>query len=265
MARDRSRRVYLDLQPCLARLVPRRAWGDRRRARPDRRRGRRSPSGSVTRSASSTPSASAADLRSASDRPTPPSRHWSGRWTSAAGGARHLVPMSARRHWARAYALSRRTQRASCSSRKELEQAQATRFMFGQALARGVGWPRCTRTPAAWQRRTTKLGERCARAAREHGERGHEAWALVSIGAMAAHRDPLMEQPRLRTGQALRPGRPSSACAPSSPTATSASASSTGGPASGAKAQEHLGHRDGDVPRDGNDASGWRRWRRTLR
>ena len=76
--------------------------------------------------------------------------------------------------------------------------------------------------------------------ARERGEQGHEAWALRLLGEIAA--DPAATAADRREGTIGRPSRwpIGSTCAPSSPTATSASASSTGEPATGAKAEEHL-------------------------
>ena len=89
----------------------------------------------------------------------------------------------------RAYALCGRTQEGLSLLEEGIRQAEATRFMFGQGLR--VAW---LAEAYASSGRIAEADEQAGRAlllAREHRERGHEAWALFTIGVIAAHRAPV--------------------------------------------------------------------------
>jgi hypothetical protein len=61
--------------------------------------------------------------------------------------------------------------------------------MFGQALR--VAWLAEACASAGRMAEADEQGGRALRLAREHRERGHEAWTLFTIGAIAAHREPV--------------------------------------------------------------------------
>jgi tetratricopeptide (TPR) repeat protein len=88
----------------------------------------------------------------------------------------------------RAYALSGRTEEGLSLLEEGIRQAQATRFMFGQALR--VAWLAEAYAIAGRMAEADDQAGRALRLAREHWERGHEAWALFTIGAIAAPREP---------------------------------------------------------------------------
>jgi class 3 adenylate cyclase len=126
--------------------------------RPGSRTRWRSPSGSVTRSASSTPSPSAAGSSSASDESMPRSRRWSGRSTSAGRRGWPSGSPGRRRGWAAPMRSAGARRRASRSWRREFDKRRPR----GSCSARHCawpGWPRRTRASAAWRRRTTRPAE----------------------------------------------------------------------------------------------------------
>jgi tetratricopeptide (TPR) repeat protein len=89
----------------------------------------------------------------------------------------------------RAYALYGRTDEGLSLLEEGIRQAEATRFMFGQALR--VAWLAEGYASAGRMAEADDQAGRALRLAQEHGERGHEAWALFTIGAIAAHREPV--------------------------------------------------------------------------
>ena len=89
----------------------------------------------------------------------------------------------------RAYALCGRTQEGLQLLEEGVQRAEASRFMFGQALR--VAWLAEVYAGAGRLVEADEQAGRALRLAREHRERGHEAWALFTIGAIAAHREPV--------------------------------------------------------------------------
>jgi tetratricopeptide (TPR) repeat protein len=89
----------------------------------------------------------------------------------------------------RAYALSGRTQEGLSLLEDGIRQAERTRFMFGQGLR--VAWLAEAYATAGHMAAADEQAARALRLAREHRERGHEAWALFTAGAIAAHRAPV--------------------------------------------------------------------------
>jgi tetratricopeptide (TPR) repeat protein len=61
--------------------------------------------------------------------------------------------------------------------------------MFGQALR--VAWLAEACASAGRISEADEQAGRALRLAREHKERGHEAWVLFTLGAIAAHREPV--------------------------------------------------------------------------
>ena len=150
LARFSAVRGSLGVSASLARPRPR---------RPASKTWWRSRSGSATRSASSTPSGERGRLSSASDMPTPPSPRWSGRSMSA---DKRVLPSGCPgwwRHWAAPMPYPGVQKRASRFWKRAFDKRRPP----GSCSARHCvwpGWPRCTRAPAAWQRRTTRPAER---------------------------------------------------------------------------------------------------------
>jgi class 3 adenylate cyclase/tetratricopeptide (TPR) repeat protein len=105
----------------------------------------------------------------------------------------------------RAYALCGRTQEGLSLLEDGIRQAEATRFMFGQALR--VAWLAEACASAGRMAEADEQASTALRLAREHKERGHEAWALFTMGAIAARREPA------RTGAAESSYRAASALA----------------------------------------------------
>jgi tetratricopeptide (TPR) repeat protein len=89
----------------------------------------------------------------------------------------------------RAYVLTGRTEEGLSLLEDGIRQAEVTRFMFGQALR--VAWLAEACASAGRMAEADEQGGRALRLAREHRERGHEAWTLFTIGAIAAHREPV--------------------------------------------------------------------------
>jgi class 3 adenylate cyclase/tetratricopeptide (TPR) repeat protein len=89
----------------------------------------------------------------------------------------------------RAHALCGRTQEGLSFLEDGIRQAEATRFMFGQALR--VAWLAEACASAGRIAEADEQAGRALRLAREHKERGHEAWVLFTLGAIAAHREPV--------------------------------------------------------------------------
>jgi tetratricopeptide (TPR) repeat protein len=89
----------------------------------------------------------------------------------------------------RAYALSGRPQEGLSLLEEGVRQGEATRFMFGHALR--VAWLAEACASAGRMAEADDQAGRALQLAREHGERGHEAWALFTIGAIANHRKPV--------------------------------------------------------------------------
>jgi hypothetical protein len=89
----------------------------------------------------------------------------------------------------RAYALSGRTEEGLSLLEEGIRQAQVTRFMFGQALR--LAWQAEAYSKVGRMAAADDQAGRALELARKHGERGHEAWALFTIGAIAAHREPV--------------------------------------------------------------------------
>jgi tetratricopeptide (TPR) repeat protein len=87
----------------------------------------------------------------------------------------------------RAYALCGRTQQGLSLLEEGIRHAEATRFMFGQALR--VAWHAEVSSSAGRMAEAAEQSGRALRLAQEHGERGHEAWALFTIGAISTHRE----------------------------------------------------------------------------
>ena len=84
------------------------------------------------------------------------------------------------------------------------------------------------------------LAERALALAREHQERGHEAYALRLLGDIAAQREPLRRRRRPKPTTARPSPWPRSwACARSRPTATAAWAPCMPPPASGSRPAPH--------------------------
>ena len=74
-----------------------------------------------------------------------------------------------------------------------MEQSTATeRVHFRRSVV--SPWGRRICWPAAWRRRTA-LAERALALAREHQERGHQAYALRLLGDIAARREPPESEP----------------------------------------------------------------------
>ncbi|HSF02011.1 MAG TPA: tetratricopeptide repeat protein, partial [Solirubrobacterales bacterium] len=89
----------------------------------------------------------------------------------------------------RAYALTGRSDEGLALLEDGIRQAEATRLMFGQGLR--VAWLAEAYASADRLAEADEQAGRALRLAREHRERGHEAWALYTIGAIAAHREPV--------------------------------------------------------------------------
>jgi tetratricopeptide (TPR) repeat protein len=89
----------------------------------------------------------------------------------------------------RAYALSGRTSEGLSLLEEGIRQAEATRFMFGHGLR--VAWLAEAYASAGRGAEADDQAGRALRLAREHRERGHEAWALFTIGGIATHREPV--------------------------------------------------------------------------
>ncbi len=87
----------------------------------------------------------------------------------------------------RAYALSGRSDEGLVLLEDGIRQAEATRFMFGQGLH--VAWLAELYAIAGRMAEADDQAGRALRLVREHGERGHEAWVLFTIGEIAAHRE----------------------------------------------------------------------------
>ncbi|MBI3455276.1 MAG: AAA family ATPase [Candidatus Rokubacteria bacterium] len=94
-----------------------------------------------------------------------------------------------------AYALSGRMGEVFPLFEEALEQATATQFMFGQSLR--VAWLSEAHLLAGRMDEAIPLAEQALELAREHKERGHEAWALRLLGEITAHREP----PDVRTAE----------------------------------------------------------------